>query len=289
MRLARPGCLRGAEAAERVRRHVVGVDGDAADAQIRDAIGAGEPVAATFENVVAGGGVDAGVENDLGVAREDLAFARDRRSQCDLRRVPRECAEGLLHAQLEANRSSGHPGEHRCDRCDRDVLLAAEASADVRGDHAYVAEWEPEEPCDPASQLEWELVGDVQHDGCAVGRGDHRGVLHRVVGGRRRAVDAVDHAGSGGQSGIDVVSLEVVLLHDVAPRLAANLWPAERAVSGWARMENDGACEGLMDVENGLQLLDVDSDFVDGGRGGPGGSCGDGDQRLTVVAHTLAC
>ena len=218
-------------------------------------------------------GVAAGVRDDLGVQRHELAVLGGARLVAHHVRVPLGVREDRLLARVgQAHRPLGPVREQRQVGLHGDVLFAAEPAAEHGGDHPHAVVREPHDVGDVAEVLD-DLRGGADGEHAVLvdpGRAGLGLEVHVVAEGH--AVLALDDDVGLREAGVDVALAHLVGADDVAVLLA------DAVGVGLERLER---------VEH-ARLRVVDD--LDGARGllGLGERLG-GDQRhaLAHVAHLL--
>ena len=182
--LEREEALRAAVAAEGAGHGEVRVDGARLVAQVRAAVERERAVAGHAHDGERVRAVGAGVLEHLHLDGGEAAVLHPALDGDDLRVARARRGQLLLARVLEPHRAAGAQGEHPAQVLDEDLLLAAEAAADARLDHADAADGDAEQGRDDAAHVERHLGGGAHHQAVVLvepGDGDvrlDRGLLH---------------------------------------------------------------------------------------------------------------
>ena len=281
-RFHRPRELRHAEAPEGAAGRGVRVDSIAVQHEIRHAIRSRRRVHALLHDAGPDVGVGADVEVGETVRGHEPAVAPEAEPEPYARIAAPDDAERLLHGGGHAHGPARDPRQHRRDRLELRVGLAAEAAPERRHHDADPAERQVEHlreldphrvgvlrPCPHGQRPVLVPVGER-------GMGLHRAVLHL-----REDVLVLDHEIGGGEGRRGGAALVVELVADVRPGDGPERGQIGE-VSGGRRRRVDqrrAGAERLLERGHGGQLLVLDLDrvhgvqrsrLVDGDHGGNG-------------------
>ncbi len=254
--LIRPHQLRDAEAAQRARRRLVGVERVGVDPDVVDVVGArsGEP--RFLRHARADVGIGAAVPIHLAFASNDAAVLVDARFDAERRGMLGDGVELLLHAERDLHRTPHDHGQRCRQRFELDVELAAKAAAEIGHPDAHAILGPAQEPRDLGAHERGPLRAAVDGDAALLKVADRGKRLEREVEALLGAERVLENMRGLGEGLVDIAAPQAEVERDIGALAALEMLEVGEGAGGLELLVHQHLVVGGFDlVEHRGQFL----------------------------------